>query len=41
MWQARPQARYSGAMDRDEILDVFRAFEEQGKATIRFRGGVV
>lgn len=30
MWQQRPEPRYSGAMDRDEILQVLRAFEEQG-----------
>jgi hypothetical protein len=30
MWQPHPEARYSGAMDRDEILLVLKAFEEQG-----------
>ena len=29
-WLQRPEPRYSGVMDRDEILQVLRAFEEQG-----------
>ena len=30
MWRNRLKARYSYAMDRDEVIDVLRAFEEQG-----------
>jgi len=30
MWRKRLAPRYSYAMDRDEVIDVLRAFEEQG-----------
>jgi len=30
VWRKRLKARYSCAMDRDEVIDVLRAFEEQG-----------
>lgn len=30
MWKKRLAPRYSCAMDRDEVIDVLRAFEEQG-----------
>jgi len=30
MWHDRLKARYSCAMDRDEVFDVLRAFDEQG-----------
>ena len=30
LWRNRLKARYSCAMDRDEVIDVLRAFEEQG-----------
>ncbi|MBD3852970.1 MAG: hypothetical protein IFK93_16800 [Acidobacteria bacterium] len=30
MWRKSFKARYSCAMDRDEVIDVLRAFEEQG-----------
>lgn len=30
MWHERLEARYSCAMDRDEVFDVLRAFDEQG-----------